>query len=220
MVYATLSADIVKPTSFSANDTFRLRKYLQSFIDNNLAKGTDCWGRIIKGDGLELVETDPNNILRLALMLKCYVRFFAPEDNSDKDFKRYGIRIAISVGELRINDKEQGIIDGEAIYHSGRGLYELSESRTDTLLFVSDTPALSGIEVICSLIDAILNQTTARQCEILYYKLLGYNESKIAEILNIKQSTVNQHAAAASWNAIAKAVNYFENYPFNIKDEL
>lgn len=70
MVYATLSADIVKSTSFSANDTFRLRKYLQSFIDNNLAKGTDRWGRIIKGDGLELVETNPNNILRFALMLR------------------------------------------------------------------------------------------------------------------------------------------------------
>lgn len=219
MIYATLSADIVKSTSFSAKDTFRLRNYLQSFIDNNLGENTSSWGRIVKGDGLELVETNPNDILRLALMLKCYVRFFVPEDNSDKEFKRYGVRIAISVGELRINDKEQGIIDGEAIYQSGRGLSELSENKMNTLLFASNNPTLSGIEVMCSLVDTILNRTTARQCEILYYKLLGYNESKIAEILKIKQSTVNQHATAANWNAIAKAITYFENYPFNTKVE-
>ena len=215
MEYGTLSADIVKSTSFSANDTVRLKNYLQSFIDNLPQEDDNTWGRIVKGDGLELVLANPNNILRIAIMLKCYIRFFAPADNSARNFKRYGVRIAISVGELRINNKEQGILDGEAIYLSGLGLSELSENKNDTLLFLSNNSSLNSIEVICSLLDGIINKATSRQCEILYYKLQKYNELKISEILGIGQSTVNQHATSTNWNAIAKAVAYFENYPFN-----
>lgn len=214
MIYATLSADVVKSTSLSAEDTFRLKDYLQSFIETLSKEGRNSWGRIVKGDGLELVETSPNEILRIALMLKCYIRLFEPKDESDKKFKRYGIRMAISVGELRINNKDEGIIDGEAIYQSGRGLSELSKRKNDTLLFVSDNPLLSGMDVICSLLDDIMNRATSRQCEILYYKLMRYNESKIAETLHIKQATVNQHASAASWNVISKAVSFFESYNF------
>lgn len=215
MIYATLSADIVKSTSFSANDTLRLRKYLQSFIDDPRFNTDGSWGRVVRGDGMEFVEVHPNTILRHALLLKCYVKFFEPEDSTDKEFKRYGIRIAISIGELRINDKKLGIIDGEAIYQSGRGLTELSESKSETLLFASNNSSLSSLEIICSLIDTIINKATARQCEVLYYKLLNYNESKIAETIGIGQSAVNQHAAAASWSSISKAVTYFENYPLN-----
>lgn len=214
MIYATLSADVVKSTSLSAEDTFRLKDYLQSFIDTLSMDGENSWGRIVKGDGLELVDTCPNGILRVALMLKCYIRFFEPNVKPDKKFERYGIRIAISVGNLRINDKKEGIIDGEAIYQSGRALSVLSKSKKETLLFVSDNPLLSGIDIICSLLDDIMNRATARQCEILYYKLRRYNELRIANILHIKQATVNQHASAASWNVISKAVSYFENFNF------
>jgi len=218
MLYGTLSADIVKSTSLSAEDTFRLKEYLQSFIDELLVDNDCDWGRIVKGDEVELVRTNPNELLRIALILKCYVRFFKPEDEFDIDFKRQGIRISIGIGELRINDKQQGIIDGEAIYLSGRGLVYLSKAKNETIFFSSNDPSLDGIEVICSLLDTIISKATSRQCEVLYYKLKKYSELKIADILKIKQSAVNQHATSASWNAIAKAVNYFEKYHFNNKD--
>lgn len=218
MLYGTLSADIVKSTSLSAKDTFRLKEYLQSFIDNLPADDDYNWGRIVKGDGLELVRTNPNDILRIALMLKCYIRFFKTEDNSATKFKRHGVRISLGIGKLRINDRQQGIIDGEAIYLSGRGLSELSETKNETLLFTSNDQSLDSIEVICSLLDTIIGKATPRQCEILYYKLQKYNELKIAKALNIQQSTVNQHATSANWNAIAKAINYFEKYSFKSED--
>lgn len=215
MEYATLSADIVKSTSLSTNDTIRLKNYLQSFIDNLSQEDDNTWGRIVKGDGLELVVANPNAILRIALMLKCYVRSFEPVDDFAENFKRYGVRIAISVGKLRINDKERGILDGEAIYLSGRGLSELSENKNDIMLFISEDSSLNCIDVICTLLNVVINKATSRQCEILYYKLQKYNELKISEVLGISQSTVNQHANTACWNAIAKAVAYFENHPFN-----
>lgn len=219
MIYATLSADIVKSTSLSTKDTFRLRNYLQLFINKASLENKGVWGRIIKGDELELVATNPNSILRIALLLKCYIRMFNPEDSASKVFKKYGIRIAIGIGELRINDKLQGIIDGDAIYLSGRGLSELSESKTDYFLLASKDSSLSGLDIICSLLDVLINNATARQCEILYYRLQKKNEYQIAEILGIKQATVNGHSTSISWNTISKAVSYFEDYNFNITIE-
>lgn len=63
MIYATLSADIVKSTSLSTKDTFRLRNYLQLFINKASFENKGVWGRIIKGDELELVATNPNSII-------------------------------------------------------------------------------------------------------------------------------------------------------------
>jgi hypothetical protein len=54
-----------------------------------------------------------------------------PDKNSDKeikDFKEYGVRVAVGIGELSIWNKKKGIIDGEAIYLSGRAVNEMSNS--------------------------------------------------------------------------------------------
>lgn len=210
MRYATLSADIVRSTSLSTDDTIRLKNFLQQFLNHISSSYKGTWGRIIKGDGLELVTEMPNDILRIALLLKCYIRMFKPQDESDKYFKKYGIRIAVSVGGLRINDETKGIIDGEAIYMSGRGLDMMSD-KTENLRFFSNDESLSGMDVIYSLLDVLLSKATSRQCETIYYRLQGYNETKTAEILGINQSAVNQHCASANWSTIAMALQYFDN---------
>ena len=64
------------------------------------------------------------------------------------------------------------------------------------------------------LLDVLFKDATARQSEILYYKLLGLNEEEIAAKLNIKQSAVNQHSNAVGWKAIEATVNYFEKLNF------
>jgi hypothetical protein len=60
-----------------------------------------------------------------------------------------------------------------------------------------------------------MSKATSKQCEILYYKLLGLNEDAIADILKIRQSAVNQHSTNVGWNAIERAVKY---YNFTIKE--
>ena len=70
------------------------------------------------------------------------------------------------------------------------------------------------MDVILGLLDAILKEMTIRQSEILYYKLLGFNEEEIASKLSIKQSAVNQQSNSFSWSSIESAVNYFEKLNF------
>jgi len=61
------------------------------------------------------------------------------------------------------------------------------------------------------LIDTILSRCSPKQCEVIFNKLLELSEKDLSVKLNRNQSTISQHSTAAGWNAIEKAVNYFEN---------
>ena len=114
MLYATISADIVDSTKMTAEDTIRMSQLLNAFLKPMKKASEGSWGRVVKGDAFECVLLAPSDLLRVALMLKCYVKMFVPED-ANPEFSKYGIRIAMAVGELRTSDEQLGIIDGEAI---------------------------------------------------------------------------------------------------------
>ena len=46
---------------------------------------------------------------------------------------------------------------------------------------------------------------------IIYWNAKRSDEKQIVEKLNLKQSTVNQHSTSIGWQAIEKAVLFFEN---------
>jgi hypothetical protein len=75
----------------------------------------------------------------------------------------------------------------------------------------SDNKINAEFEPLLGLIDVLMNKATAKQNKVLYLKLSGKNEEEIAVILGVFQPTVNQHSTSAGWNAIEKAVLYFEN---------
>jgi iron uptake system EfeUOB component EfeO/EfeM len=82
----------------------------------------------------------------------------------------------------------------------------------NTMFFCSNDKKLQEqFDTIFSLIDTIISKCSAKQSEIIYYKLLGFNEREISEKLHKYQSTISQHSTAAGWISIEKAVNYFEN---------
>jgi hypothetical protein len=124
---ATISADIVRSTSFEVEDIEKFQKYMINFFETVPAiSNIDFWGRLVKGDEIEIVCNDINKVSRLAFLLKCYVKSYAPifevkyaNPAEDKALqKKYGIRMSVGVGELRINDTITNIIDGYAIYRS------------------------------------------------------------------------------------------------------
>ncbi len=73
-------------------------------------------------------------------------------------------------------------MDGEAIYLSGRSLAKIGSLNKGALTIETANENLSqNLRVIAVLTDAILNDATPKQSQVIYYKLLGYKESKIAE---------------------------------------
>lgn len=121
-------------------------------------------------------------------------------------------------GELTRYDKENGIIDGEAIYYSGR---KINEERTtynkerivikNTLFFISNDELLNqNINSQLGLIDVIINNATTKQCKILYLRLLGLTEHEIAMEFDVKQPTVNKQLTSIGWNAVDRTIKYFK----------
>lgn len=131
-------------------------------------------------------------------------------------FQTYGIRIAVGIGEMRIVDREHGIMDGEAIYLSGRTLSGMGAPNKNGTFIIepADKQLKPALQTVGMLTDALLNNTTRRQSEVVYYKLLSKSEQEIADILGVKQSGINQHSTSAKWYCIEEALDYFEQLNF------
>ena len=230
MVRATISADIVSSTALSVEELTLLQSEIRRFLDrlSEKSQGKD-WGRLFKGDSVEIFLHDPHEALRVALLLKTLVKKIVvpwgdewEEINAKRVlFRKYGIRLAIGVGEMRIADQKQDILDGEAIYNSGRLLDSQTKSDKEkyslrrTMLFGCKEASLSEqINVMLELLDVVFKKATSIQSEVVYYKLLRKQEEEIAKSLKIKQPTVNRHSNSVGWRAIESAVNYFEKLNF------
>ena len=221
--FTVISGDLVGYTGLSAAGRARIEQEIKVF----LATWTDefiFFSRLIKGDYLEIVCSEPGAALRLAIMLKCKIKSteLQKDDISDnqrtKYFQEYGIRLAIGYGPLAGLDIENGRIDGEAIFMSGR---QINSQKTfdkerivikNTLFFQSEDPEINqNWKVILDLLDFMLANATARQCQIILHKLGGKSEQEISSLLEISQPAVNRHSTRAGWNAIETAVLYFES---------
>ena len=223
MVRATISADIVSSTSLSVEELMLLQSEIRRFLDELAEKSQgNNWGRLFKGDSVEIFLSNPNEALRVALLLKTLVKktfSWGKETNVRRElFRKYGIRLAIGIGEMRIVDQKQDILDGEAIYNSGRLLEKATKEKLSikrSIFFACPNPLLTEyMDVMVGLLDALLRNATSRQNEIFYYRLSGKSEKEIAEMLNIKQSAVNQRSNSAGWKAVESAINYFEKLNF------
>ncbi len=223
MNYSVISGDIVSSTGLHVQDRKFVEENLHTML-HSLKEEFNVYGRIIKGDYLECVVPNAADGLQVALAIKSFVKAipiqaktYKSEDNRIKQFKTHGIRLAIGYGELSRYKPEEGVIDGEAIYLSGR---EISGETTynkerivikNTLFFASKDEKLNKIfQPLLALLDVLLSKATSRQCEVVYLKLMNNQEEEIARRLGIGQSAVNQHSTSVGWNAIDEAVNYFK----------
>ncbi len=229
---ATISADIVSSTELTPYALSQLQNEIKVFVEQIENEYEDTWGRLSKGDSIEIYINNPQNSLRIALLLKTLIKKFKADtesvgQNADKKrldmFKTYGVRIAIAVGKMRIANKLTNMLDGEAIYASGRAIERQRTSNKskivikNTLFFESsDTNLSQQINAYLGLLDMLFKRASRRQCEVIFYRLLGKSENEISEILGIKQSAVNQHSTLFGWNAVEQLLKYYEQINFQL----
>lgn len=228
MTRAAISGDIIAYTSLSNSSKDKIESAIENLF-KELKNKFDVFGRIIKGDYLECYIPDPVDSLRVTLAIKAFIKSLPPEISNPNNrrisaFKTHGIRLAIGIGEITRFDAEKGIIDGEAIYYSGR-LINDSRATSDkeriviknTLYIKTNDKTIDNMaEPLLALLDFVISKATAKQSAVLYLKLLGKNEEEIAGMLTLNQSTVNKHSTSLGWNAIEKAVLYFEEVVRNL----
>lgn len=212
---ATISADIVRSTSLETRDLLDLRRGLQNLISDLERDFPGFWARIVRGDSLECVVPECRDALRIAVLLKLFVKMRVADFDCSEMLQRHGIRFSIAAGDLKYADKDEDIIDGPAIYLSGRNLDEICRKGSRMSIFEIDRElrSLSNVmdsyvALICDLVDSY----SAKQAAVVYYKLLGIKEVEISERLGIYQSSVNMRATNAQWGLLNKAIRSFEDF--------
>ena len=158
-----------------------------------------------RGDAFQLKTVQPAISLRIALMIKFWIKSFEIEIK-----KAHDIRLSLGIGTIEINKKQLSLSDGEAFRISGRNLDSLKSSRQSLIIDANDSYS-NALKAESILLNAIINNITPIQSKVLFYKLKGYKEEDIAKQLGLAQSTVNQHSNAGNWNVFAKYIAYFEN---------
>lgn len=222
IMHAVIAGDIVAYTSLKVGD----REQLEGSLDvlfSELEQVFSVAGWMAKGDFLEFYVPNKTHGLRAMLAVKTFVRSqsLGRGDTANKKAKlhnEHGIRLALSLGELDRLDLKEGLIDGAAIYQAGR---LLGEEKThdkqrvtvkQTLFINAEEESIEAeFQPQLALIDELLMRSTAKQCEVVYHRLMGREEKEISKLLQRSQSTVNQHTTQAGWHAIESAVNRFES---------
>ncbi len=221
---ASISADIISYTSLSKEDKRNIESEIKKLLEllTDKYENLGFYGRIIKGDYIECAINNGISALRIALILKTFIKSINLQYNSNakgiKYFKEHAIRLAVAVAPLNTIDSDNGIIDGEAIYMSGRAIQDYSTSDKqkivikNTMFFCSNENKITELyNTIFSLLDNIISKCSAKQSQVIYLRLLGLSEKEISDKLNKNQSTISQHSTSAGWQSIEKAITFFEN---------
>jgi len=218
-VYATISADIVASTSLSKEALMELATGIKDFLRRMAVNYPGFWGRLVKGDSIECVMEHPNDALRISIMLKAFIKSFVPTDgNTDPKFKQFGLRLAIGIGKMRIVDRRLDMMDGEAIYQSGRALMDMRDKTKDSFQIIMKNDVTGGaLSVISVLLNQIINKATGRQCETLFYRLQYKVDADVAKEMKITRPGVNQNLNNMGWEAIERSIKYFEQLKFEAK---
>ena len=210
---ATISADIVRSTSLSTDDLIFLRKKIRELLDDFETDHPGFWGRIVRGDSIECYIKDYRDVLRIAVLIKLFIKMNVGQLSCSELLQRYGIRFSIGIGDIDYVSREEDIINGEAIYISGRNLDEITR-RTDFSSFEIGPAPISVNRIMDSyvaMIGNLVDSYSAKQSAVIFYKLLGYKEVEISERLGVSQPSVNIRATNAQWGLLNTAIKDFEH---------
>lgn len=210
-MYAAISADIVSSTSLSKAAMIELTEKLRDILSLLENQYDGFWGRVVKGDTIECIMPNAADAFEVAILLKAFVKSFVPKDGQGlKQFHKYGLRVAIGLGEMKTVDKELDMLDGEAIYRSGRELSKLvGRSKFSFVISMENTEKEAALQLMFSLVNHLLNKATARKCEVLCERILSKDSSEVAQRMGISVSGVNQSLKDIGWELIEQVIIYY-----------
>lgn len=214
---ATISADIVRSTSMSTSDMIILRDSLKVLLKDLEKVYPGFWARIVRGDSIECFVPEYRYALRIAILIKLFIKMEVAGLDCHELLQRYGIRFSIGMADIKYADKKEDIINGTAIYISGRNLDELSRKDNIYAAFEIDEAHESLSHLLDSyvaLLSNLVDSYSAKQAEVVFYKLLGFREKEISEKLGIYQSSVNTRSTNAQWGLLNTAIKDFEELDY------
>ena len=210
--YAILTGDIVNSSKLTISGRKKLLELLTAFFSTYKVKSKNHLAlkinfEIYRGDSFQGMLETPTHALRIALLIRTFLQ---SKIVTNTQILSVDARIAIGLGTINAQAITLAESDGEAFRFSGRLLETLKKSPNKIAQKSSRAKMDEEINLSLILLEGIISKWTTMQSEVIYYKLQGYTEVIIAEILKIKQPAVNQRAKSASWFAVEQLLNRYE----------
>jgi hypothetical protein len=219
---AVITGDIIQSTRLSSEQKIAVFNSVKSYL-KLLKKDYDMKSEMFRGDSFQCLVNNPADVLRVALLIKTFIRSLNPSEMyaiiKESDRKKgakttlttwiFDARLAIGIGSIEFETKTLANSNGEAFYTSGFLLDEIKNSKRHFAIESNDEYN-NEWKTESVLLDAIIRRTTALQCEVINHKLGFKTETEIANELKIGQSAVNQRSNSGEWHAIETMVDRFE----------
>jgi hypothetical protein len=219
---AVITGDIIQSTRLPSEQKMAIFNSIKKYL-KLLGKNYTMKSEVFRGDSFQCLITDPADALRVALLIKTFIRSLNPTEMyhimRESDKKKgtntfftswiFDARLAIGIGKTELETKTLANSDGEAFYLSGFLLDDIKSSKQHFAIASNDKFS-DEWKTESILLDAIIRRTTALQCEVINYKLELKTETEIANRLKIGQSAVNQRSNSGEWHAIEAMVDRFE----------
>ena len=209
---ASISIDIVRSTSLNTGDQIELVKQIRGFLDDLEIDYPGFWARIIRGDSIECFVPEYRFALRIAILIKLYLKKQVSPYECSEMLKRYGVRLSIGMGDIQYVSKADDFINGPAINLSGRNLDRISREGVYSAIEVDGASQSINnfLDSYLALISDLVDSYSAKLAEVVFYQFLGIKEKDIANHLGIKQSSVNIRSTSAQWGLLNTAIYDFE----------
>ncbi|MBE7178019.1 MAG: hypothetical protein INR69_16570 [Mucilaginibacter polytrichastri] len=198
---AALTGDIVGSTQLERADAEALIEYLKKELAALFGEDT----AVFRGDSFQAVEKNVQSALPKAIMLRAKLKTWL----DGRGWPSGDVRIAIGYGESGTIARQISESNGEAFRLSGRAL----DAMGDELLALAcaDAGKNTTLQVLASLLDAVMQGWTAPQAEVAAWLLNGSTQTEIAAALGISQPAVHKRAQRTRWAQIGNAIRYIHN---------
>lgn len=201
-----ITADIVASRELAPAPREALYSAVKHFLQALKKEGWIASYEVYRGDSLQCVAAQAPQVLRVALLIKSFIRSYGSADDG-----RYDMRIGIGVGGVDFYTKtDLAHSDGEAFRLSGEGLDSLKDAVERLALRTGDAAFNEALAPTVLLLDAVLQKWTAHQAEAMRYRLQELTEDAISQKVGVSQPAINQRLKAGQWYAIDALLQYLE----------
>lgn len=196
---AVFTADMVNYTLFPRDEATRWIEEMIALLHNDPSFKWTLNPEIYRGDSFQAVLKNTDQAMRAAILARAFMRAQSP--NAD-------LRIAIGIGKTEQLTDRAGTSDGEAFRLSGH-LADHIRKQKAKIGIALPVPSES-LNATLDLLEALIENWTMAQSEVVVALLQGKNITQIAEMLSISQSATSQRVIASKWWAIE---SFLTNFP-------
>jgi len=208
---AVITADIVDYTSLTANKESVLLNNIHNMFSqiSSIRTNIDNTLSIHRGDSIQGEISNPADGLRVALLLKTAVNKVL-FDNNKKRSLVMDIRVAIGIGNIDIERDTVNESSGEAYIFSGRTLDVMKKTKQTIAIKTNNEEWNAELETEFKLLEEIIKNWQISSAEVVYWALLGFDDTSIAKEIGVSRSAIVQRKKTAGWTGIKALITRFE----------